>query len=192
MTLYFLRRHRALSRSGDDLETVTAISVAVAIGGRTGGGHATQLVLTRELAAKLRELRDQVLADLGEGVLRGDDAIGLNADEQLGDVGVGDCSKRSASVSYTATFEASGDYCKGKMEEMISCLTLVTGHQDVRVVLEVLGNEVANGVILLLDQKVGAVRHAYTMGLACLAPTPRPSHAQGSVDWKTHEGKGSR
>lgn len=70
---------------------MSAIRIAVAIGSRTGGGHTTQLVLAGKFAAKLRELCDQVLADLSEGVLWSDGAIGLDANEQLGHIGVGDC-----------------------------------------------------------------------------------------------------
>lgn len=60
---------------------MSAIRIAVAIGSRTCSGHATQLVLARKLTTELRELRDQIFADLCESVLGRDDTIGLDADE---------------------------------------------------------------------------------------------------------------
>lgn len=41
-----------------------------------------------------------------------------------------------------------------------SMLTLVAGHEDLGVHLEVLREEVADGVVFLLDDEVGSVGHA--------------------------------
>lgn len=74
---------------------------------------------------------------------------------------------------------------------MEEALTLVTGHQDVRVLLEMLRNKVANGVILLLDQEIGTVGHAcqvlakFSLAFATL----RPQNVQSR---NTHEGMESR
>lgn len=42
-------------------------------------------------------------------------------------------------------------------------LTLVASHIDIGVGLEMFGKEVAEGVVLLLENKVGSVGHAYTV-----------------------------
>lgn len=73
------------------LET-TVRAIAIAIGRGAGGGHATQLVLAGELAAKLGELGDEVLADLKHGLFGGDGTVSLDADEELRHVRVGNCS----------------------------------------------------------------------------------------------------
>lgn len=71
------------------LETTIGVAASVAVG-RTGGGHAAQLVLPRELTAQLSKLGNQVLAGLDEGIFRGDGAIGLDADEELRHIRVSD------------------------------------------------------------------------------------------------------
>lgn len=48
------------------------------------------------------------------------------------------------------------DACRRAMR-----LTLVARHQDVLVHLQVLGQEVAESVVLLLDDEVGRVGHAW-------------------------------
>lgn len=70
--------------------TISAV-LAAAVSSGAGRGHAAQLILAGELAAELGELGDEVLADLGHGVLGGDGTVGLNADEELGHVRVSDC-----------------------------------------------------------------------------------------------------
>lgn len=68
-------------------------------------------------------------------------------------------SKRRALVwqqSWQIDLKSSVELGKGRG----GLLAFVTSHHNVRVLLEVLGKEVANGVILLLDQEIGAVRHA--------------------------------
>lgn len=76
----------------DDILETSAVraAAAIAVGRRARGGHAAQLVLAGELAAQLGELGNQVLADLDEGVLGCDGAVGLNADEELRHIRVSD------------------------------------------------------------------------------------------------------
>lgn len=87
--------------------TVHAVSsTTAAVGRRAGGGHTTELVLAGELAAELGEVGDEVLAHLDHGLLGGDLAVGLDADEELGHIRVGDCfgdASVSASVSASAS-----------------------------------------------------------------------------------------
>lgn len=44
---------------------------------------------------------------------------------------------------------------------MAAVFTLVSSHVDVRVSLEMLGEKVTKGVVLLLEHEIGGVRHAY-------------------------------
>lgn len=71
------------------LEAVTIHAVCPTVGRWTGGRHATELVLAGELATELGEMGNEVLAHLHHRLLGGDLAVGLDADEKLRHVRVG-------------------------------------------------------------------------------------------------------
>lgn len=66
--------------------------------GTTGLDHATQLEFTSELAAEVRQVLHELLDDLDQGFLGGDGSVGLDANEELRYVGMGDCRKSQYST----------------------------------------------------------------------------------------------
>lgn len=82
---------------------MTVHAVSSAVRRRTGGGHAAELVLAGELTTELRKMGDEVLAHLDHRLLGGDLAVGLDADEKLRHVRVGNCFG-GASMSAGASF----------------------------------------------------------------------------------------
>lgn len=70
---------------------MTIHAVCATVGRRTCGSHAAKLVLAGELATELGKVGNEVLADLEHGLLGGDLAVRLDADEKLRHVRVGNC-----------------------------------------------------------------------------------------------------
>jgi hypothetical protein len=65
------------------LETVGLVLIA-------GRNHLAQLIFTGKLASKLTVGLDELLADLEQSVLGCDGTVGLNANQDLRDVGMSD------------------------------------------------------------------------------------------------------
>lgn len=86
------------------------------------------------------ELVDELLAHRGEDVAGRHRAVCLHADEELGDVGVADCGWLAVPRDYL-----------GEAKRRSRGRTLVTGHEDVGVQLKVLGEQVAESMVLLLE-----------------------------------------
>lgn len=70
------------------LVTAVIVVVLVLVASRD---HLAQLPLAGELASKMAVSCDELLANGKEGLLGRDGAIGLNTEQDLGDVGMGDC-----------------------------------------------------------------------------------------------------
>jgi len=84
-------------------------------------------ILLLELSAQLAIRGDQLLASLNEGLARSDGAVRLDAQKDLGDVGMSN---------------------------------LVTSHQNMGGSLEMLGDEIAECMVLLQHDEVGRVAHS--------------------------------
>lgn len=100
-----------------------------------------QLPLSCELLVQHFELVDELLAYGSKDVSGRDGPVCLDTDEQLGDVRMPDCTaalSAGLSPSYAADIQ----------------LTLVASHVDVGVSLEMLGEQVSQGVILFPQDKV--------------------------------------
>lgn len=80
------QRHVSLhvmSIFGDDLVTILLVFLLSSV------GDATELPLAGELLVKHLKLVDELLAHRSEDIARRDSAVGLHADEELRDVGMG-------------------------------------------------------------------------------------------------------
>lgn len=67
---------------------------AICIGLLSLVGDLSEGILLLELSAKLAVGCDQLLASLDKSLTRSDGAVGLDAEKNLGDVGVGNCNYR--------------------------------------------------------------------------------------------------
>lgn len=72
-----------MSIFGDDLVTILLVFLLSSV------GDATELPLAGELLVKHLKLVDELLAHRSEDIARRDSAVGLHADEELRDVGMG-------------------------------------------------------------------------------------------------------
>lgn len=86
--------------------------------------HTVQLELLGELAFQRAAVADEFFASLGERLLRGERAIGLDAEVEFGEQRMRD---------------------------------LVAGEPDVRILVELVFEEVAEGVVFLVEVEDGAV-----------------------------------
>lgn len=117
-------------------------------------GILAQGKLLLELAAELTVHGDQLLADGHESLARGNRAVGLDAQLNLRDVRVADWSGAGLALELIAIWVCVCVCCDGK-------LTLVGCHHDVRCHLKVDAEQIAEGVVFLKHQKIGAVGHAW-------------------------------
>lgn len=106
------------------------------------GGHAAELVLSGEVLSELSEGSYKLLAHVYEHLTGSDCAVGLKTDQDLGDVGMG---------NYVVIRNPNFDIITR------SLLTFVAGHHHVRVLLEVLSKQVANGVVFLENDEIRGV-----------------------------------
>jgi len=113
--------------------------------------HTPQLPLARKLLAQVLEVAKKLLANLDKGLLWRDCSVGLATDEELRDIRVGNCNAESARPSMMP-------FLRRKTGQWRP--TLVSSHQDVLMLHEVLRYQVANSVVLLLDDKVGTIWHS--------------------------------
>ena len=94
---------------------MTVHAVSSAVRRRTGRGHAAKLILAGELATELCEIGDEVLAHLDHRLLGGDLAVGLDADEELRHVRVGNCfggASTSAGASFASNTTTSSTFLR--------------------------------------------------------------------------------
>lgn len=104
-------------------------------------GHAAELVLSGEVLSELSEGSYKLLAHVYEHLAGSDCAVGLKTDQDLGDVGMG---------NYVVVRNPNFDI-------ITSLLTFVASHHHVRVLLEVLSKQVANGVVFLENDEIRGV-----------------------------------
>ena len=129
---------------GTALTTGTASTTLLAL-----VGQLAERKLLLELAAERKVHLHQRLARLAKGVLGRDGAVRLDADHDLRHVGVSDWDKVSCCPGFSSAFDL--------WEE----LTLVRRQKDVRRLLEVLGKQVAEGVVLLEEDEVRGIGQAW-------------------------------
>lgn len=145
---------------------MTIHAVCPTVGRWTGGRHATELVLAGELATELGEMGDEVLTHLDHRLFGGDLAVGLDANKKLRHVRVGNfwgaqtCQPKQIDTSTLLPFPQPS---QGRRR-----LTLISSHENVWVLLQMLRDQVSEGVILLLQGEVGAVGHAFDSPVSLL------------------------
>lgn len=113
-------------------------------------GHAAEFVLAGELAAELTVRGHKLLADVDHDLARGDGTVGLDPDHDFRNVRMSHCVH---SLVWRTLVILIRQY---RVE-----ITFVAGHDDVRRLLEMLAEKIAESVVLLQQNEVRGVGHAY-------------------------------
>ena len=98
--------------------------------------HPAELVFTSKFTAKLAISSNELLARGNQDLAGGDSAIGLQANQDLGDIGV---ANYFMLISISRRIES----------EPAAMITFISSHQDMRGLFKVLAEEVSQGVVFL-------------------------------------------